>query len=1316
MYRTGDLVRYLPTGSLEYVGRVDNQVKIRGYRIELGDVEAALAAHDDVRECAVLAREDVPGDKRLVAYLVFEQERGLMSSELRSFLTDKLPEYMIPATFIILDALPLNANGKVDRRALPHPDVSHRKVEQPYVAPRTAAEEVLANIWAEVLGVERVGIHDNYFARGGDSIRSVRVLALAQERGIEFSLQSLFRHQTISELAGALANGESGSIGFETVGPFSLVSDEDRLRLPEDIEDAYPLSMLQTGMLYHMELASDRPAYHNACSYQIRATFDAAVFEEAVQRVVARHPALRTSFDLGGYSEPLQLVHKTARMTITVDDVRHLSAEEQEEFLDEFVELQWKTLFDLSRPPLIRVHIHRRTNETFQLTLVECHAVIDGWSLTSTFAEIFTLYFEYLNTGVFTEEPPLTTSYRDFIFLERAALDSEEHRQYWARKLEGCEPLRLPRRTSPPSRNDGPRVNVQPVPLSAEATENLRRLARRLSVPFKSVLLAAHMKVLSLVTGRADVLTGIGVNGRLEVRGGEQVRGLFLNTAPFRLSMHFGTWAELVEQTFKTEWELLPYRRFPMAAIQKRWGMEQLIETSFEYLHFHSVETLMRTGEMEVLANNDISETNFALVTVFQLNAVTSQVGLRLFGDSALLSEEQLAALGRCYARVLNAIATDPDARIDSAALMAPEERRQLDQWNSTARSYDLDRCLHQLFEEQVERTPDAVALVCDGEQLSYRELNQRADALAQRLRTLGVGPESIVGLLFNRSIEMVVSLLATLKAGGAYLPLDPDYPAARLRYMFEDAAPRALLTTEALLGGWADAPQLQTAAVVYVEQLGLDEVTECHRVDVEPDNLAYVIYTSGSTGRPKGAMNTHRAIVNRLLWMQEEYGLDGSDRVMQKTPFSFDVSVWEFFWPLINGATLVMARPGGHQESDYLVKLIEGAGVTTMHFVPSMLAVFLEDPEVAAGKLRRVICSGEALSADLMERFFERLPGVELHNLYGPTEAAVDVTSWRCEVRGDGRMPIGRPVANTRMYVLDEWQELVGVGVPGELYIGGVQVGRGYLHRSVLTAERFVPDPFSLETGARMYRTGDVARWLADGEIEYLGRADQQVKIRGQRIELGEIEAALRRANGVREAAVTVRETGEGEHAWRGLVGYVVGEAVWEELREELQRELPDGMIPGVWVRLDQLPLTPSGKLDRRALPAPDMARPQLREPFVAPRTPTEQTLSEIWSEILKVTPIGIHDDFFALGGDSLLATRLIFKTRSALHVEIPVRTIFEARTISRLAEYIEATSQAEAEEAERIARLLDQIEQLPDQEVSALLEVNESGGVSNA
>lgn len=1324
MYRTGDLVRYLPTSTLEYAGRIDNQVKIRGYRIELGDVEAALATHEDVRECAVLAREDVPGDKRLVAYLVLEQDRGLLSRELRSFLTDKLPEYMIPATFVILDALPLNANGKVDRRALPHPDVSHRKVEQPYVAPRTAAEEVLANIWAEVLSVERVGIHDNYFALGGDSIRSVRVLALAQERGIEFTLQSLFRHQTISELAGELANGEAGSTAFEVVLPFSLVSDEDRLRLPEGIEDAYPLSMLQAGMLYHMELLSDRPAYHNACSYQVRATFDAAVFEEAVKRVVARHSALRTSFDLGGYSEPLQLVHQTARMTITVDDLRHLSPGEQDEFLDEFVERQWKTLFDLSRPPLIRVHIHRRTNETFQLTLVECHAVIDGWSLTSTFAEIFTLYFEYLKTGSFTEEPPLTTAYRDFIFLERAALDSEEHRQYWAQKLDGCEPLRLPRRTSPPSRNDGRRVNVQPVPLSADAAENMRRLARRLSVPFKSVLLAAHMKVLNLVTGRADVLTGIGVNGRLEVRGGDQVRGLFLNTAPFRLMMPSATWAELVEQTFKTEWELLPYRRFPMAAIQKRWGRQQLIETSFEYLHFHSVETLMRTGDMEVLANNDISETNFALVTVFQLNAVTSQVTLRLFGDSALLSEEQLAALGRCYARVLHAIASDPDARIDSASLIAPEERRQLEEWNATERLYDLDRCLHQLFDEQVGRTPDALALVCDGQQLSYRELNRRANLLAQRLRTLGVGPESVVGLLFDRSIEMVVSLLATLKAGGAYLPLDPDYPARRLRYMFEDAAPRALLTTEALLGSWADAPQLQTAAVVYVEQLGLADVTDEPEewagpaVGVEPDNLAYIIYTSGSTGRPKGAMNTHRAIVNRLLWMQEQYGLGESDRVMQKTPFSFDVSVWEFFWPLISGATLVMARPGGHQESDYLVTLIEDAGVTTMHFVPSMLAVFLEDPGVgaAAGTLRRVICSGEALSADLMERFFERLPGVELHNLYGPTEAAVDVTSWRCEMRGDGRVPIGRPVANTRMYVLDSRQELVGAGVPGELYIGGVQVGRGYLRRSRLTSERFVPDPFSAEPDARMYRTGDVARWLADGEIEYLGRADQQVKIRGQRIELGEIEAALHRATGVREAAVAVRETGEGERAWRGLVGYVVGEAAWEELREELRRELPEGMIPGAWVRLDRLPLTPSGKLDRRALPAPDSSRPQMKEPFAPPRTPTEQALSEIWSEILKVTPIGIHDDFFALGGDSLLATRLIFKTRSALHVEIPVRTIFEVRTIGRLAEYIEAAGHAEAEEAERIARLLDQIEQLPDQEVSARLEVNESGGLPNA
>ncbi|HKV36649.1 MAG TPA: amino acid adenylation domain-containing protein [Pyrinomonadaceae bacterium] len=1344
MYRTGDLVRYLPTSELEYVGRVDHQVKVRGYRIELGEVEAALARHEGVRECAVLAREDVPGEKRLVAYLVLRQELGLLSSELRSFLSEKLPEYMIPATYVVLDELPLTNNGKVDRRALPAPDVSRLKVDEPYVAPRTAAEEVLANIFAEVLGVERVGVNDNFFARGGDSIRSVRVLALARERGMEFTLQSLFRHQTVSELVAELADGEMVTTVLDGVGPFSLVAEADRPLLPEDIEDAYPLSMLQAGMLYHMQLLPDRPAYHNVCSYQIRAAFDLANFEEAVNRVVARHPALRTSFDLARYSEPLQLVQRQARMSIPVGDLRHLSAKEQDEFLNEFVESQWKTLLDLSRPPLIRISIHRRTNETFQLTLAECHAVIDGWSLTSTFAEVFKLYFERLKTGVFPEEPPLTTTFRDFIYLERHALESDEQRQFWAETLDGVEPLRLPRRTSPPSRSDGRRVNIQPVPISDEAADSLRRLARELSVPFKSVLLAAHMKVMSLVTGRGDILTGIGTNGRLEVRGGDQVRGLFLNTAPFRLRMPSGTWAELVEQTFKSEWELLPHRRFPMAAIQKRWGLEPLIETSFEYLHFHSVESVMRTGEMQVLDNRDISETNFALVTVFQLEPVTSRVALRLLGDDAVLSEEQLADLGRCYSRVLQAIASDPYARIDSAALIAPEERGQLEEWNATARPYELDRCLHQLFEAQVERTPDDVALVCGAERLSYRELNQRANLLAHRLRALGVGPDSVVALLFERSTELVVSLLAVLKAGGAYLPLDPSYPSGRLRYMFEDAGPRVLLTTEQLQDQWVEeevlpqrrqgakenlgaaaalgalAPLRENYSSIYVEQLG-EESTEYEELlssGVRPENLAYVIYTSGSTGRPKGAMNTHRAIVNRLLWMQEEYGLDGSDRVLQKTPFSFDVSVWEFFWPLITGATLVMARPGGHQESDYLLKLIEGAGVTTMHFVPSMLAVFLEEQgvEAAAAKLRRVICSGEALSADLMERFFARLPGVDLHNLYGPTEAAVDVTAWKCEVRGDGRVPIGRPVANTTMYVVDTRQELVGVGVPGELYIGGVQVGRGYLNRPSLTAERFIPDPYSAEPGARMYRTGDVARWLADGEIEYLGRADQQVKIRGQRIELGEIEAALRRATGVREAAVMVRETGEGEQAWRGLVGYVVGDAVWEELREELQRELPEGMIPGTWVRLDQLPLTPSGKLDRRALPAPDMARPQLRAPFAPPTTPTETKLSEIWSEILKVTPIGIHDDFFALGGDSLLAIRLIFKTRSLLHVEIPVRTIFEVRTIGRLAEYIEAAGRTEAEDAERIAQLLEQLEQLPDQEVSALLKANESGELSNA
>ncbi|HEU0079427.1 MAG TPA: amino acid adenylation domain-containing protein, partial [Longimicrobiaceae bacterium] len=576
------------------------------------------------------------------------------------------------------------------------------------------------------------------------------------------------------------------------------------------------------------------------------------------------------------------------------------------------------------------------------------------------------------------------------------------------------------------------------------------------------------------------------------------------------------------------------------------------------------------------------------------------------------------------------------------------------------------------LFEAQARRTPDAVAVVFEGERLDYVELDARADRLAAQLRARGAGPETRVGVCAERSVELVVALLAVLKAGAAYVPVDPAYPAERIAYMLADSGVPLLLTQERLRGRFP----ASSAEVLALDGGGTLPAGPgaAGPVPVSPGNLAYVIYTSGSTGRPKGAMNAHRGIVNRLLWMQEEYGLDASDAVLQKTPFSFDVSVWEFFWPLLAGARLVLARPEGHGDPAYLSELIEREAVTTLHFVPPMLAAFLEAGEPGrCGSLRRVVCSGEALPYELTERFRAALPGTELHNLYGPTEAAVDVTYWACEPRERRVVPIGRPVANTRVYVLDAHGEPVPQGAAGELFLGGVQVGRGYLGRPELTAERFVPDAFGAP-GERLYRTGDRARWTAEGEVEYLGRLDFQVKVRGFRIELGEIESALLSHAGVREAAVVVREDAPGGPR---IVGYVVGEADTAELREHLLARLPGYMVPAALVALERLPLTPNGKLDRRALPAPEGGA----EPgaYVAPRTPLEERLAGIFASVLGAARVGVEDDFFVSGGHSLLATRVIVRVRAELGVELPLRLLFDRPTVAGVAEWVRGRTAAD-------------------------------------
>ncbi|HYO14894.1 MAG TPA: amino acid adenylation domain-containing protein, partial [Thermoanaerobaculia bacterium] len=621
------------------------------------------------------------------------------------------------------------------------------------------------------------------------------------------------------------------------------------------------------------------------------------------------------------------------------------------------------------------------------------------------------------------------------------------------------------------------------------------------------------------------------------------------------------------------------------------------------------------------------------------------------------------------FAELLEAVAEEPQRRLSELPLLTAPERQQLLEWNDTERIYREDGfCLHELLAAQVERSPDAVAVVFEEESLTYRELGRRSGRLARLLWSLGVGPEGRVGVAMERSLEMVVALLGILKAGAAYVPLDPSYPRERLAFLLEDAlsgeaAPPVLLTQERLLDLLPALPVRPLCLEAGWSGNG-DDLELPAPPEVLPDHPAYVIYTSGSTGRPKGVVNTHRAIVNRLLWMQEAYGLTGEDRVLQKTPFSFDVSVWEFFWPLLTGARLVMARPGGHQDPAYLVDRIAREGITTLHFVPSMLQVFLEAPDVErCVSLRRVVCSGEALPFELQQRFFARLPrGVELHNLYGPTEAAVDVTFWACRRDGSAPVPIGRPITNLRIHLLDAHLNPVPAGVPGELHIGGVGLARGYLGRPELTAEKLIPDPISGAPGARLYKSGDLARHRADGRIEYLGRIDHQVKIRGFRIELGEIESHLASHPAVREAVVLAR----GDGAAKGLTAYVVVGRDFQpsSLRAFLAEKLPAHMIPGGFVVLDTLPLTSNGKVDRKALARLEPEQEGAPMEAGSPRTAAEELLVGIWSEVLRREGIGIREDFFGLGGHSLLATQVVSRVREVFRVELPLRRFFETPT----------------------------------------------------
>nr|WP_228632394.1 non-ribosomal peptide synthetase [Halomonas sp.] len=1279
LYHTGDLVRWHEDGQLEYLGRIDHQVKIRGFRIELGEIEVQLLSQPEVREAVVVAQEGL-GGARLVAYVVPQADSEVDTSSLREALGQKLPDYMVPGAVVTLDALPLNANGKIDRKALPEPDLASSSQYEP---PRGEVEEALVEIWSEVLSVERVGRRDNFFELGGHSLLALKVLEKMRHRGLTAQVRTLFQYPELTAFAQAIAQKP---LRDEIIIPSNQVPLDCQALQPEmltlielnaeeihaieatvpggasNIQDIYPLAPLQEGILFHHRLQQEGDAYvtQHLLGFDCQERLEA--FIACFNKLIDRHDILRTAVLWDGLHEPVQVVYRHAELALEWLDLEGDGSRCVVERLNAEVDPEHHRI-DVRRAPMLRaVAAYDAEQGRWLLQLPSHHLVMDHTTLELLVEEI-----ALIQQGR-ADELPKPLPFRNFVAQARLGVSLEEHEAFFKEQLGGVEEPTAPFGLLD-VRGDGSDIEEVRVPLAAELAQQVRQQAQRYGVSTASLFHLAWALVLSKTTGRDDVVFGTVLFGRMQgIEGAERALGMFINTLPVRIKVGAQGADKCLRQTHDALSELMHHEHASLGLAQRCSGLSggtPLFTSLLNYRYSAPQQegNLIHTWEgMEVLGGQE--RTNYPItMSVDDLGN-----GFQLVGQvSHIIGAQRLCDyLSAAIAGIVENLQVAPQQSLSEIILLRTDEQQLLSEWGENTQQYLGTALIHHLIEHQAAATPKATALVFEGQSLSYAELNARANRLAHYLIGLGVKPETRVGIAVERSVEMVVGLLGILKAGGAYVPLDPDYPSDRLAYMVEDSGIELLLTQQYLR---ESLPVAASLSVIALDQLDVTHHASTNpEVELHGEHLAYVIYTSGSTGRPKGAANRHHALTNRLQWMQSAYGLTVDDAVLQKTPFSFDVSVWEFFWPLMQGARLVMAPPGAHREPAQLVELIRTHGITTLHFVPSMLQAFLAHGEVeSCTSLTRLICSGEALPAELQNQIFTRLPHTGLYNLYGPTEAAIDVTHWSCQADGRNHVAIGQPIAGIRTYVLDGDLNLAPPGVDGELYLGGVGLARGYLHRPDLTSERFVADPFV--PGERLYRTGDLVRWREDGQLEYLGRLDYQVKIRGLRIELGEIEAELLALPEVREAVVVAQEGLSGSR----LVAYVAPQTGSELdstlLREALGQKLPDYMVPGVVVTLDALPLNANGKVDRKALPEPDFASGTQCEP---PQNEVEEALAEIWSELLDVERVGRHDNFFELGGDSLLAMQMAARIQADMQVELKISQVFKNPLLRDLAECI--------------------------------------------
>lgn len=1285
LYRTGDLGYWTEDGMLEYSGRSDHQLKLRGYRIELGEIEHVLSEHPAVATAVLTVEREGYTATRLCAHYVLTPGETVVAEQLRTWLAARVPQQMVPSRLMEVEAFPLTANGKVDRAALATLALN---TDNAYAEPQTELERTLCDVWAGVLQEQPIGREDNFFSRGGDSLNAIQVVARLAEQGLQLAVQDLFECQTVRELAERVqvADGSEPADSPERVEAFALVKQADRERLPADAVDAYPLTRLQAGMLFHSHGAQGG-VYHDIFSFHLEAPLERGLLEGCFRSAVAAHPVLRTAFDLASYSEPLQVVLPSATLELSECSLEGLARDEQARQMAAFVAAEKERGFVWDRPPLMRVHVHRRKASSFQLTIAFHHAILDGWSFATFLTGLLRDYAGRLRgEGEGGEAPLLGGSFAEFVALERQALGSEEAKRYWGGLLAELPGLVLPAVAEASTGSLGEleeetvgTTHVENFSLLPGLSSALHKRAQQLGVPVKSLLLTAHMKALATMTGKMDVVSGVVGHGRPETAHGEKALGLFLNTLPFRLRLSRGTFADLARSVFERERTSFPHRRFPLADIQRLCGTTDFFDCIFNFVHFHVYRELDKAEAVRVIDTSGFEQTNYPMVVTCSVNPDSKEIAGGVRYSPNRLPRMRARAFVGFYERALEQLAYRPEGLHHRTSLFEVKSGAHPIGYPQYTR--ERDDSVPERVLRWAHSRPSAPAVVTGEQVLDYGTLVDRAKGLGSRLAPVARG-EACVAVLAERSSTLVIAALGSWLAGAAYLPIDPAQPRERVRQLLH-ASGAVALVKQAQLAGFDG---LGVECIELDEQGGVlcgvsqQVSSERHDLAWHAEQLAYVIFTSGSTGQPKGVAVEHRALCNLVDWHVQAYAVTERTRGTLIASPGFDASVWEIWPHLCAGAALHIPEADLRQDVPGLVAWLETHGID-VSFLPTPLAEEVLRWSRSGQRelpLRYLLTGGDRL----LQRPGATLQGsqkrTQVINHYGPTEGAV-VSTAGLVTPGVGVPNIGAPITNVQVHVLDAFMERSAPGAEGELYIGGESLARGYLHDPRLTATRFLPDPYSVQPGARLYRSGDRVRhdrvWSSEvgpNDIEplvFVGRDDAQLKVRGYRVEPVEVELALRRVeDAIHDVVVTARDGGKGQ---RRLVAYVVFQPGTPpvnpgQLLAALGQYVPHYMVPAAVIIVERIPRTLNGKVDFGRLPEPE--EEEADQVGLAPRTELESNLADIWRDVLGVPRLGVTDDFFALGGDSILSIQVVARA-SARGLMLRPRDLFEARTIEALA-----------------------------------------------